>query len=247
MWTRGTEETTRVFGVLNDWDLATPVNAIGSSTNHRTGTGPFMALDLLGKEPPVHLYRHDLESLFYVLIWAAVHYDIGGTVPYTHIVEPVLQKWTGNYEDAHVAKSTFLGRPKSVLEAIKPVWGPLRTRWLKPLCDLFQKAHHNANLLDSAAVPATSQAGEGEAAILTGSQGSALVNPNNSNDENDDENNAKDLTPAEPGVPITPVHIDFETLGCLTFEKFMAALDNWKPRRIPKKYREHANRLLAEE
>jgi len=36
----------------------------------RTGTGPFMSLDLLKyQQVPQHLYRHDLESFFFVLIW----------------------------------------------------------------------------------------------------------------------------------------------------------------------------------
>ena len=35
-----------------------------------------MARDLLVDEPPVHLYRHDLESFFHILVWASVHFDI---------------------------------------------------------------------------------------------------------------------------------------------------------------------------
>ncbi|THH31246.1 hypothetical protein EUX98_g2951 [Antrodiella citrinella] len=36
----------------------------------RTGTGPFMALDLLRfRQVPQHLYRYDMESFFYVLVW----------------------------------------------------------------------------------------------------------------------------------------------------------------------------------
>ncbi|KAH8082026.1 hypothetical protein BXZ70DRAFT_959636 [Cristinia sonorae] len=37
---------------------------------YRTGTGPFIALDiLLYNHAPIHLYRHDLESFFWVLVW----------------------------------------------------------------------------------------------------------------------------------------------------------------------------------
>ena len=44
--------------------------------NFRTGTGPFMALDLLIYEQvPYHLYRHDLESFFYALVWFIGMYD----------------------------------------------------------------------------------------------------------------------------------------------------------------------------
>ncbi|KEP48718.1 kinase domain protein [Rhizoctonia solani 123E] len=55
---------------LIDADLGKSVNKLGTpSSNHRTGTLPFMAIDLLVGAPPPHLYRHDLESFFYVLVW----------------------------------------------------------------------------------------------------------------------------------------------------------------------------------
>ncbi|KAH9925286.1 uncharacterized protein B0H18DRAFT_1009461 [Fomitopsis serialis] len=43
---------------------------------YRTGTGPFMALDLLRSGlPPIHKYRHDLESFFYIYAYTAAAYD----------------------------------------------------------------------------------------------------------------------------------------------------------------------------
>ncbi|KZT63721.1 hypothetical protein DAEQUDRAFT_733509, partial [Daedalea quercina L-15889] len=43
---------------------------------YRTGTGPFMAMDLLRPGlPPLHKYRHDLESFFYLYIYAAAAYN----------------------------------------------------------------------------------------------------------------------------------------------------------------------------
>ncbi|KAI0937812.1 hypothetical protein AcW1_010287 [Taiwanofungus camphoratus] len=43
---------------------------------YRTGTGPFMALDLLTQtKTPRHLYRFDLESFFYVLVWFCASFD----------------------------------------------------------------------------------------------------------------------------------------------------------------------------
>ena len=42
----------------------------------RTGTSPFMAIDLLRSGPvPIHLYRHDLESFFYVLVYVCAVWD----------------------------------------------------------------------------------------------------------------------------------------------------------------------------
>ena len=43
---------------------------------HRTGTSPFMAIDLLVLDPPpLHKYRHDLESFFYIYMCAAATFD----------------------------------------------------------------------------------------------------------------------------------------------------------------------------
>ncbi|KAF7421077.1 hypothetical protein PC9H_011597 [Pleurotus ostreatus] len=232
----------RVVGVLNDWDLATPVDAVGNSTNHRTGTGPFMAYDLLGPKPPVHLYRHDLESLFYVLIWAVVHYKIGSDVPYSRVVNPVLKTWTGDYGEARNAKRAFLGDPEPVLHEVQPVFKPLQATWIEPLCDLFQEAQTNRDKHARTRRARVEVIGQD---VLTGSQGSALMT---TGDDSDDEDNANNLALPEPAVKSAPAHdIDFETLGCLTFESFMAALDHWKPRSIPKEYREYAKRLLKED
>lgn len=61
-------------GVLIDFDLCTKIKIVNSevmpqstsSSTTRTGTWPYMAVDLhYGKSP---LYRQDLESLFYVLV-----------------------------------------------------------------------------------------------------------------------------------------------------------------------------------
>ncbi|KAG1893861.1 uncharacterized protein F5891DRAFT_985493 [Suillus fuscotomentosus] len=54
------------IGVLNDYDLSSLADDPGPRGNERTGTVPFMALDLLTKDGQQgkvkHLYRHDLES-----------------------------------------------------------------------------------------------------------------------------------------------------------------------------------------
>ncbi|KAJ7833519.1 hypothetical protein B0H14DRAFT_3710545 [Mycena olivaceomarginata] len=58
----------KLYGVLNDFDLATfHDGSVASTSKQRTGTKPFMARDLLEHPPPRHFYRHDLESFLYVL------------------------------------------------------------------------------------------------------------------------------------------------------------------------------------
>ncbi|KAJ7613916.1 hypothetical protein FB45DRAFT_886025 [Roridomyces roridus] len=60
-----------IHGVLNDFDLSQFLDdSCGSTSDERTGTTSFMALDLLDTErPPKHLPRHDLESFMYVLVF----------------------------------------------------------------------------------------------------------------------------------------------------------------------------------
>ena len=68
-------------GILNDFDLAHLSEKPRPSNTKRTGTMPFMALDLLtedawdGKIP--RLYRHDCESFAWVLLWICCRYEDG--------------------------------------------------------------------------------------------------------------------------------------------------------------------------
>ncbi|KAG0696690.1 hypothetical protein DFH29DRAFT_1082776 [Suillus ampliporus] len=74
-----------LMGVLNDYDLSSLVITPGPQGNERTGTVPFMALDLLspkGQRGQVeHLYRHDLESFMWVLVWVCLRYRNGVLLP----------------------------------------------------------------------------------------------------------------------------------------------------------------------
>ncbi|KAG1729432.1 hypothetical protein EDB19DRAFT_1743436 [Suillus lakei] len=71
----------RWIGVLNDYDLSSLNINAGPTGNERTGTVPFMALDLLTPEGQrgevAHLYRHDLESFVWVLVWVCLRYKNG--------------------------------------------------------------------------------------------------------------------------------------------------------------------------
>ncbi|VDC02063.1 unnamed protein product [Peniophora sp. CBMAI 1063] len=64
-----------VYGVLDDFDLASNDSRSDEDVERleRTGTLPFMALDLLQarsqNETLPHLYRHDLEAFYWMLIW----------------------------------------------------------------------------------------------------------------------------------------------------------------------------------
>ncbi|KAF8837585.1 hypothetical protein BDN67DRAFT_1013749 [Paxillus ammoniavirescens] len=70
-----------VVGVLNDYDLASLKSSDIPLGNERTGTTPFMAIDLLcadGQAGNVkHLYRHDMESFIWVFVWISMQYKDG--------------------------------------------------------------------------------------------------------------------------------------------------------------------------
>ena len=75
------EDEERVYGVLTDYDLsswtADLANGYTRTSQQRTGTPPYMAHELLKGTSDVHLYRHDVESLFYVILLACARYTIG--------------------------------------------------------------------------------------------------------------------------------------------------------------------------
>lgn len=97
----------KIFGVLNDYDLALLGTNDTPTSKNRTGTKPFMAMDLLGKPTDVHRYRHDLESLFYVIVYVTSRYDNG-----RELDNPPLQDWEDLGEVAlKASKSQFLIDP----------------------------------------------------------------------------------------------------------------------------------------
>ena len=68
------DDTGEPAGIVNDYDLATWVDHSTTNTD-RTGTIPFMAIDLLdgGLEDRIpRLYRHDLESFVWVLAYITI-------------------------------------------------------------------------------------------------------------------------------------------------------------------------------
>ena len=70
----------KVFGVLTDYDLSSWTASLTldytKTSQQRTGTPPFMARGLLNGTEAIHLYRHDVESLFYIILILATHYEI---------------------------------------------------------------------------------------------------------------------------------------------------------------------------
>ncbi|KIM29584.1 hypothetical protein M408DRAFT_115928 [Serendipita vermifera MAFF 305830] len=70
----------KIRGVLIDFDLA-KLRGDATTSTEPTGTLPFMALEMLEtvttKTFRPHLYRHDVESFLWVVIWVCAHYVKG--------------------------------------------------------------------------------------------------------------------------------------------------------------------------
>ncbi|KAF5383652.1 hypothetical protein D9615_003843 [Tricholomella constricta] len=151
---RCTDNGGKAQGILTDWDMASEVEdsdqILLSTATHRTGTIPFMAVDLLvvNPRPPPHLFRHDLESFFYILVWAAFYYDFDkkecrSTEPST---QPPLERW--NNADLEVcanAKFRIISEPvvKDQLFALVPPEGQSLLPWMNSVWELFWDANHS--------------------------------------------------------------------------------------------------------
>lgn len=123
-------EGDKVYGVLNDMDLAVSVGVTSASSKQRTGTKPFMAIDLLRPDPPVHMYRHDLESVFYVLGWITSRFYNG-----EEITEPPLQEW------ADLGGVALVGEKYRFIMSLPPRrTGQFESfgRWVVPMQTMFR-------------------------------------------------------------------------------------------------------------
>ncbi|EIN07684.1 hypothetical protein PUNSTDRAFT_45211 [Punctularia strigosozonata HHB-11173 SS5] len=114
-------------GVLRDFDLSRirdkNVDSAPQGTE-RTGTVPFMALDLLCDEywegKIERLYRHDVESFAWVIMY------LGYTNDETLEPLPVVDWYTSDYEDCRRGKHSFLFRSRKMVKdySAHMVYGP---------------------------------------------------------------------------------------------------------------------------
>jgi len=71
----------KVYGVLTDYDLSSWKKELETgyarTSQQRTGTPPYMAQELLKGANTTHLYRHDIESLFYIMLLMCSRHTFG--------------------------------------------------------------------------------------------------------------------------------------------------------------------------
>ncbi|KJA13810.1 hypothetical protein HYPSUDRAFT_485513 [Hypholoma sublateritium FD-334 SS-4] len=123
---------------------------IGSDDNHHhrfDGTHAFAALDHLeprlqsSSTPKAHFYRHDLESFFYVLVWAAVHYKYStGAV----ISVPTFSNWNGEHAFTFKSSFVFMNTGYWKHTYCLPEFFDLWESWITPLSYLFRRGQSDA-------------------------------------------------------------------------------------------------------
>ncbi|KAJ3914822.1 protein kinase [Lentinula edodes] len=134
----------KVYGVLNDFDLSSRVRDMnhGPTSKQRTGTRPFMSVDLLDyRWAGGHLYRHDLESLFYIMLCLACRYEAPG-VPAPE-PRPYSQWFSGTDREVVADKNMFLTSPFVLSEdlPIQPYFADFEP-WLKSIHYFISEGYH---------------------------------------------------------------------------------------------------------
>ena len=111
------------YGVLTDWDLANIGQLKECRSDWRTGTTPFMALDVLNEdfetENLTRVYRHELEGHIWVIPWVIFQYQQGQYNPHS-----LLDNWRiKGIDKVHSGKRNFRDQSKGPVPT--PKYGPL--------------------------------------------------------------------------------------------------------------------------
>ncbi|KAL1725828.1 hypothetical protein EV714DRAFT_277119 [Schizophyllum commune] len=152
MWRRSSGG--KAVGSLLDWDISCAIyyNFDDEATGpilHRRGTSPFTALDLQyvasdGKHlPQTHRYHHDLESFFWLLLWAIAHYDFERKRRLPCRFPGWIYDW--------VQRNSFMysmHTRREYLQLTLEPWQDVRKRWVWPLFRMFSGARDASNDVD---------------------------------------------------------------------------------------------------
>ncbi|KAL7278016.1 hypothetical protein ACG7TL_007976 [Trametes sanguinea] len=101
MWQPSQSPETKGKFVLCDFDMAViieggasaPANTRVATATHRTGTLPFLAIELLENPKTLHRLYHDYESLFWVVLWCAMKADYHAEGTKRAAIDELLNEW----------------------------------------------------------------------------------------------------------------------------------------------------------
>ncbi|KAI5887841.1 uncharacterized protein SCHCODRAFT_02692445 [Schizophyllum commune H4-8] len=143
----------KVAGLLNDWDLTCAVEGEGLgqqlAPQLRSGSTIFMAIDLQrragGKYAVTnHRYCHDLESFFWLLVWAVLHFDLNNK---RHLDCNMSADWNGGWAESSFFKVDLLDSGYTmdgVLQNTLNIWQDVVECWVKPLACLLDTARQSS-------------------------------------------------------------------------------------------------------
>jgi serine/threonine protein kinase len=141
----------RVYGVLTDYDLSSWTEHLktdcGKTPQQRTGTPPYMAHELRTGASATHLYRHDLESLFYVMLLMCGRHELANekvestTGPLQMVMRGGYRPYQGwfkqqDYDILGSQKFAFFSSSSPI--ELSPCFKDFRA-WLQPLQFQFTK------------------------------------------------------------------------------------------------------------
>ena len=118
-------------GILNDWDLG-GIDGKDKESLFRTGTMAFLARDFLKGEETAYFERHDLESVFFALVWNVTRYENGVAMDTDALIG-----WADvNDEFSCDSKNSYITvadkRPELGTTFSKLYW-----HWIYPLASVF--------------------------------------------------------------------------------------------------------------
>ena len=207
------------FFILNDFDLATFVQDNGkqlnpASSRHRTGTLPFMAIELLQDTATplakiksgrmlfqvVHRLRHDWESLLWVALWCMLTMDpdVSGTELETEIAY-FLSDWEmGELSTIADVKLSVLNNSGRVDNLVPPRFRcllPWFRRWDRVLRDSWDVVTRHRSLSRSRLIHAERETLEGT--ITLEKLKDALHAPDDDREETEEELLSSDASESE--------------------------------------------------
>ncbi|THG97224.1 hypothetical protein EW026_g4743 [Hermanssonia centrifuga] len=141
--------------ILIDYDLAKEITGFdahcsSSTSQHRTGTLPFMAYELVedaamygepGHVPVVHRLRYDFESLFWVALWCAVKMPPGRDASEDRRLHQVVQGWeSGLLTMLARNKKTLCTTPSEIRALHLPPRSEHLRNWFWNWCKVMKRA-----------------------------------------------------------------------------------------------------------
>ncbi|KAL1713559.1 hypothetical protein EV715DRAFT_277220 [Schizophyllum commune] len=148
-----------VAGILHDWDLSCFIEGEGIGKQLapllRSRTIPFMAIDLQRAADGTcvaadHRHCHDLESFFWLLLWAVLHFDLENKCRLICTYE----QWTGDWAGSNSFKWNFLhkaGILSAVMKNALDMWKGTVKRWVIPLARMICDARERSTRWDDEA------------------------------------------------------------------------------------------------